>query len=249
MASLAADQLGPLVALVPAALLVTALRRPRYALLTGTWLVMTCWFAASYTNADIQRYYLVPILVAVTWLAVAGGALIDAIEAVARIEPGDAGRRPFALRLVSRGALVVVLVGPAVLAAPTTRQVVDQSADVRAADWSRWAFQVAGPDAVFVTWWGFSTPLWYRQIIDRERPDVRVIDDRTRLDEGLGSVDDVIRANLGLRPVYLVRLPEDLPALEDRWLVEEVPDPAGTQPLLHVVGTLAASRTLGRMAP
>ena len=58
LAALAAAQFGPLVALIPAGFLVTAVRRPRYALLTATWLVMTCWFAVSYTNADIERYYL-----------------------------------------------------------------------------------------------------------------------------------------------------------------------------------------------
>jgi len=126
---------------------------------------------------------------------------------------------------------------------------VDQSADTRAADWSRWTFQVVEPDAVLVSWWGYSTPLWYRQLILGERPDVRVIDDRTRLDESLGSVDDVIRANLGRRPVYLVRLDEDTIDLEQRWQVEVVPDPDGTQPLLRVVGPRAASHGPATMAP
>ncbi len=145
--------------------------------------------------------------------------------------------------------MAIALVGPAVVAAPANRPLVDQSTDARAGDWSRWAFQVAEPDAVLVTWWGFSTPLWYRQIILGERPDVRVVDDRTRLDERLGSVDDVIASNLGKWPVYLVRLTEDLFALERRWLLEVVPDPEGTQPLLRVVGPRAASRGAGTMAP
>ena len=37
-----------------------SVRRPRYALLTGIAAVITCFFAASYVNADIGRYYLVP---------------------------------------------------------------------------------------------------------------------------------------------------------------------------------------------
>ncbi len=100
-----------------------------------------------------------------------------------------------------------------------------------------------------MTWWGYSTPLWYRQVILGERSDVSVVDDRTRLDEGLGSVDDVIRANLGRRPVYLVRRDEDLPALEASWQLEVVPDPGGLQPLFHVVGLRAAGvpmDTIGR---
>jgi len=246
---LAAAQFGPLVALVPAGLVVTAVRRPRYALLTGTWLVVTCWFAVSYTNADIERYYLGPILIAISWLAVGAGGVLDAVEAQLLIEHDEAGLRPAALRLVASAGLALALVGPAIIAAPTTRLRVDQSANTRAADWSRWTFQVAEPDAVLVTWWGFSTPLWYRQVILGDRPDVRVIDDRTRLDKSLGSVDDVIRANLGIRPVYLVRLDRDMPGLELRWQVEVLPDPNGTQPLLRVVGPRAADRGPGTMAP
>jgi hypothetical protein len=76
-----------------------------------------------------------------------------------------------------------------------------------------------------------------------------VIDDRTRVDERLGSVDDVIRANLGRGPVYLVRLDADRLDLEQRWHVEVVPDPERTQPLLRVVGPRAASNGPGTMAP
>jgi hypothetical protein len=247
--NLATVQFGLLVALIPAGFLATAIRRPRYALLTGTWLVVTCWFAASYTNAGIERYYLGPILIVVSWLAVAAGGVIDALEAQLLVQPSDAGRRAAALRLVASAVACVVLVGPAVLAAPTTRLAVDQSTDTRAADWSRWVFQVVEPHAVLVTWWDFSTPLWYRQLILGERPDVSVIDDRTRIDENLGSVDDVIRANLGTRPVYLVRRDEDTLDLEQRWQVDPVPDPGGTQPLVRVVGPRAASRGPATMAP
>jgi hypothetical protein len=249
LVSLATGQFGPLVALIPAGLLVTAVRRPRYALLTGAWLVVTCWFATSYTNADIQRYYLGPILIAISWLAVAASVVIDAVEARLFVGLDDAGIRVAALRLVVSAAVGVALVAPAVIAAPTTRLVVDRSADTRAADWSGWAFRVAEPDAVLVTWWGFSTPLWYRQLILGERPDLRVIDDRTRLDERLGSVDDVIRANLGRGPVYIVRLDADRLDLERRWQVVVVLDPDGTQPLLRVVGPRAASHGPGTMAP
>jgi hypothetical protein len=249
LVGLAAAQFGPLVALIPVGFLVTAMRRPRYALLSGAWLVVTCWFAASYTNADIERYYLGPILIAVSWLAVAAGALVDLAEAQLVVTSGGAGWRSAAPRLVASGVVGVALVAAAVLAAPATRHAVDQSADTSAAAWSRWTFGVVEPDAVLVTWWDYSTPLWYRQLILGERPDVRVIDDRTRLDERLGSVDDVIRANLAKRPVYLVRLDEDTVDLERRWQVEVMPGPDGTQPLLRVVGPLAAGSGTGTMPP
>ncbi len=57
---LAVRQLGPLAALVLAGLVVTAIRHRTFALLTGSALVITCFFNAAYENAEIQRYYLGP---------------------------------------------------------------------------------------------------------------------------------------------------------------------------------------------
>jgi hypothetical protein len=101
-------------------------------------------------------------------------------------------------------------------------------------------------NAVVVSWWSFSTPLWYRTVILGERPDVRVVDDRDRLDEDLGGVEDVIRANLGARPVYLVRTPAEIDALRASWVLEPIADPTGIQPIYRVTGPRPAT---GRGAP
>jgi len=255
LAGLAGSQLGVLAAAVPAAFLLTALRRPRFALLTATWLVVTCWFAASYTNAVIDRYYLAPVLIVVAWLGVASGVLVEIIAPAAGREgepgathaprPDRAGARPDGRARLAAGALGAVLAAavvlPAALAAPATASRIDMSRETRAADWSRWALETMDADAVVVSWWSFSTPLWYRTVVLGERPDVRVVDDRDRLDEDLGSVDDVIRANVEARPVYLVRNPDELGDLEATWVLETIPDPTGTQPLYRVVGPRPAA--------
>jgi hypothetical protein len=263
LARVAGDQLGILVVAVPAAFVLAAIRRPRFVLLTATWLVVICWFAASYTNAAIDRYYLGPIFIAIAWLGVAAGLLVDALV------PGTASNERESRRggpdpasadgsapdhpsrraagsggpwsLVLAGALAVALVLPAALAAPATAARVDMSHDARATDWSRWALGVVGQDAVIVSWWSFSTPLWYRTIVLGERPDVQVIDDRDRLDENLGTVDDVIRANIGVRPVFLVRNAAEIKVLEETWILEIVPDPGGIQPLYRVIGPRPAA--------
>jgi len=260
LAKVAGDQLGILAVAVPAAFLLTAMRRPRFALLSATWLVVTCWFAASYTNAAIDRYYLGPALIVIAWLGVAAGLLVEALVPAAGVEEGagwtdgpdpggtTAGQDGRA-RLgggVLAAVLAVALVVPAALAAPATASRVDMSHDTRATDWSRWALGTVGPDAVIVSWWSFSTPLWYRTVVLGERPGVQVVDDRDRLDEDLGSVDDVIRANVALRPVYLVRKSAEISALEAAWILEIIPDPRGIQPLYRVVGPRP---TAGRLMP
>ncbi|MDQ3937677.1 MAG: hypothetical protein M3253_03240, partial [Chloroflexota bacterium] len=70
---------------------------------------------------------------------------------------------------------------------------------------------------VVVSWWGFSTTLWYAQFVEGRRADVFVVDDRTRLDHNLGDPNDVIDRYLGRRPVYLIRLPYDLAPFLERY--------------------------------
>src|SRR5450756_715662 len=61
--------IGPLAVSAAVGLATSLVRRPRYILLSGLSLGASCVFAASYANADIERYYLVPLLVVLTWAA------------------------------------------------------------------------------------------------------------------------------------------------------------------------------------
>ena len=80
LASLAVRQLGPLAGLVLAGFLVTAIRHRAFALLTGSALVITCFFNAAYVNAEIERYYLGPALIAWVWLAILAAAVAEAFR-------------------------------------------------------------------------------------------------------------------------------------------------------------------------
>ena len=90
------------------------------------------------------------------------------------------------------------------------------------------------PNAVVVSWWSYSTPLWYGKHIEGRLPGVDIIDDRTRLDEDLGSPADVVNRYLGERPVYVIRL-DDWRELEEEFVIEPVPMPMPDS-LSRVVG-------------
>lgn len=234
-------QLGPLVPLAAIAFVAVAARRPAYAALTGSTALFTVLFAISYDNAAIGRYYAGPVLVAWTWLAVGAATLVDAVvdglaagrggsrgaapQAAVTSAGGSAsgsvdatrrrGRRAMAL---AAGALAgVILLAPTVVALPERWPAVDAGGDT-GRRWLEGALAALPPDAVVVSWWNWSTPLWYAQHVEGRRPDLRIVDDRTRLDEGLGEFTDVIDANLGLRPVYAIRVsPADIAAIVRRY--------------------------------
>jgi hypothetical protein len=112
----------------------------------------------------------------------------------------------------------------------------DASDDTWAREWVDALLPQLEPDPVIVSWWSYSTPLWYERWARGKRPDMTIIDDRDVLDDGLGDLGDVIAGYLGEgRPVYLIRLDDDLPPFQARFELQEVPDlPGGT--VWHVVG-------------
>ncbi len=235
LADFAGSQLGVLALLVPPAFVVTALRYPRYALLSGTATAVTCLFAASYLNANIGRYYLGPALFAWSWLAIGAGAVIGVVFTRARSDPADdeafdLAPAPRRLSLRTSVALVVALA----LLVPTGAdlaarwQAEDRSNDVSMAGWLDDAVTGLEPDAVVISWWSYSTTLWYGQRVEGRRTDMLIVDDSDLVNDGLGTAGDVIDEYLGARPVYVIRSsPSDLDALAVRYVLEPVGRPTG----------------------
>ena len=234
--SLVSSWLGPLVFVAAAGLGTSLVRRPRYVLLGLLAAALTSGFAAAYANSDLERYYLVPVFVAFTlvglgladaisivvWLAdVARSRFAPRTSSLAGepVHPGGSAWQAATLVAVEAVVAVALIVGNVTIA-PERQHVPDASnpGGVSQADatgretWMRAV--LASPDqgglpasSVVVSNWSDSTTLWYGQLVDSLRPDVYVVDDRTRLDQNLGDVWDVIDSYLGQRPVFLLRFP------------------------------------------
>jgi hypothetical protein len=228
-----AREFGLLALLIPFGFVATAIRRPRYALLSGIAVGLTVFFAASYDNAAIERYYLGPVLIAWTWLAI---LVAGAVDVVARVRVGPRnGAWPTLIRPVVVGVLAIgLLLGPALVDISHRARAADSSRDTIAQRWLDRVVDVLEPNAVVVSWWSYSTPLWYGKHIEGRLPGVDIIDDRTRLDEDLGSPADVVNRYLGERPVYVIRL-DDWADLEEEFVIEPVPMPMPDS-LWRVVG-------------
>ena len=81
-----------------------------------------------------------------------------------------------------------LLLGLTVVPALDRRDAIDAATTAGAGRSSKSTFEVLEPEAVVISWWSFSTPLWYGQHVEGRRPDVTVIDDRDILDDGYGDV-------------------------------------------------------------
>jgi len=279
--------IGPLAVLAAIGLGTSLVRRPRYILLSGLSLAASCVFAASYANADIERYYLVPLLVVLTWAALgaadvitlaawavnevrerflgvstAAGATADPTAEATADEPATASDEPSKVRrgddgwtpwLVLAGEFVVAaaLVFPVVGIVPQ-RQGLESAlnpggvSEANKNGDSVWLRAVLAPadqgglpkNSVIVSWWSTSTTLWYGQKVLGMRPDIYIVDDRTRLDDNLGEVQDVFNKFLGNRPVFTIRLSggvDGMDALNTEFNIEPYSLGDGST-ISHVVG-------------
>jgi hypothetical protein len=220
---------GPVALFVPLGFIATVLVAPRYALLSGVAAAVTLFFDASYVNAEITRYYIGPAFIVWTWLGILGGSLAGAAGRLidGRRMEGIGGRsraRPasVALAIVAAG----LLIAPTVAVYPARFAAIDESRETSAQAWLNDALTVMKPNGVVVSWWSFSTSLWYAQRVEHRRMDITILDDRTRLDENLGDLTDVIdRALAAGQPVYAIRLdPSEIQLIHDRYRFQ----PAGT---------------------
>jgi hypothetical protein len=226
LGEVASAQLGPLAPIVVVAFAVTVVRRPRYALLTGTAMVLTIFFNSVYPDGAIDRYYIGPALIAWTWLAILGSTVVSLV-----LDLVDAGWLPVRIgwehRVRAIGLVVIglLLLGPTIVGfVPRSRlPAVNQSQNDAGQRWTDEVLRIVEPNAVVVSWWSYSTPLWYATIVDGRRPDITIVDDRDRLDQNLGDLDQVIARYLPSRPVYLIRNgTSELPAVAERYSIEPV---------------------------
>jgi len=226
-----------------------AWRRPALMLLLAAWFVVNWFFALGYINADIGRYYLVPLLAAAVFGGIGAGALVDGLATLwsragnpapeADGEPSAGRERAIgATGIVLAALAAVALITPSVLAIPQRFNQVDASNDRLARTWLMGVTARLPENAVVVSWWSYSTTLWYGKYVDHLRPDVTVIDDSTIVQENLGSVAEVIDSYLGERPVFLIRISYDLPQFDQRYVLTLVPGIVGG-PVYRVDGMRA----------
>ncbi len=244
VAAIAAGQLGPLAPLVLVAFAVTVIRQPRWALLSGLTMAITLFFNSVYPDGAIDRYYIVPAVLAWTWLAILGASAVDILTARdlapdrnGDIRPGIGG----ALRPIGLAVVAVALIAPSFLALSARARLVDRTGDRAAQIWTDEVLGALEPNAVVVSWWSYSTPLWYATIVDERRPDICIIDDRNRLDYALGELDHVIDRYIATRPVYLIRNgSSELGRLAGKYDVHGVGAPTATN-LLRVTPVAATT--------
>jgi hypothetical protein len=239
------QQLGVLLPLAALGLVVGFVRRGPLMLMLIAWFALTWYFDLGYENADIGRYYLVPLMCVAIVGGLGAGAILEAAKSVlARVAPASRTLAKAAVAVIL--ALVIAL--PALATVPARYHSMDESTTVSARTWLDTLGAALPQNAVIVSWWSYSTTLWYGKFVEGWRPDVTIIDDRTILDENLGSAQQVIDSYLGARPVFLIRVPADDPIFQRRYVTTILPGVIGQQ-LLQVQSLRPGQTALAATRP
>jgi hypothetical protein len=184
----------------------TAVRRPGAFVFLGLVIAANVVYSMNFEDGDIDRYYMVTVIAAAPLVGVAVAALARiCARATAEITRRRAGPRTRRVVATVAGALVLLL---AILlpagSLTTLYERNDSSHDRDAEQWVASVYRALPRNAVVVSWWSYSTPLWYHRWVLGQRPDVLLIDERNIIDEGWGSMPRVISHFLDERPVYVV---------------------------------------------
>ena len=213
-----------------------AVRRLGAFVFLGLIVVGNVFYSLNFEDGDIDRYYLTTALIAAVLLGVAIAFLSStcarAVAEASRHSAGVVGRRRLArVAGVLVVALAAIFPGVALVAGYDGH---DLSRNRDADRWVASVYAALPPNAVVISWWSYSTPLWYHRWIEGDRPDVKIIDERNILDDGYGTAPTAIRAFLGRRPVYVVPTDWDVDTYRLLFDTEDVDTYGGYTALLHI---------------
>jgi hypothetical protein len=192
----------------------------------------------NFRDGDIDRYYMTTVVATAPMLGVAvasvAAAFARAGAEITRRTMGRVGRRRAAS--FAGGALLLLMAVLPAASLVSLYRTRDQSQNYDADRWVESVYAALPRDAVVMSWWSYSTPLWYHRWVLGERPDVTIVDERNILDDDYGSLFLAVRSFYPERPVYIVPPEWDYSRIVTRYETVTVQTYPGYTDLLRVEG-------------
>lgn len=165
------------------------------------------YVACTWVDGGIERYFFTTTAVLLLLAALGAQALLDLLQRL----PMRGLRQAIALVL-----LLAFAASPLGLMRQNWAQC-DRHTERWGAQFANAVYGRLAPDAVILTVWIDSTPLWYTHFVAGRRPDVKILDESNVLGPRYGSMDNAIAAYLGKRPVYLCEPSGDVAIAQQRF--------------------------------
>lgn len=149
-------------------------------------------FSTNYPVADQNRYHLSFISVYVLLIGFGIVSIANLFNSVVRRLPLG-----FLLKKIILVFLFLIFFTLPFILFKNNYPLVDKSNNFQAALYSKEVFESLPNNSVIISWWNYTTPLWYRKFVLSEREDV-LIENR-----GQGEWEFYIDKYVGQRPVFI----------------------------------------------
>jgi hypothetical protein len=120
--------------------------------------ISTLLFGMNYQNAVIERYFIPSFTISIIWISVFFAFLIKKAKN----------------HFITFEIYLLILLGVLFLFFSNFKNL-DQSKNLHAAGWATDTFSSIERDGVVMSWWSYSTPLWYMQKVEGYRRDVIIV--------------------------------------------------------------------------
>lgn len=122
-------------------------------------------FSTNYPTSDPLRYYLSYISIFCLFISLGSLAIFNVLSKIL----------PLGLRKIILSFVFLLLMLLPLQLIYHNFSIVDKSQDSSAKQYSIDIFNSVLPNSVILSWWHYSTPLWYRQLVLQERKDLMII--------------------------------------------------------------------------
>jgi hypothetical protein len=187
-------------------------RRPACGLTVIALLITGGFVWATYQR--LEHYLLVPFFLTALSAGVGLDAIADGLVALIRRLRGTGHPR---LEWGAGVAVGAVALGFAVVLTGLNWTDSDRSDEHEGDQYVTSFLGGLPPNAMVISYWDPSAPLWYGRYVEGLRPDVEIVDDSNIAYDGKGDVFSWIDANICTRPVFIMRItPKDVQDIRNR---------------------------------
>jgi hypothetical protein len=149
-------------------------------------------FSLSYQNAALERYFISSFIIITVFFATGLNVLEKLMRAALK------NIKNLNLSIFSTLILFIIVFFPLYFKYKKNYKLVDQSHNFSALNFALSTFQHINYNGVIISWWSYSTPLWYIQKVEGLRSDIKIYN------LSHWQWEDVVLENINNRPVYLI---------------------------------------------
>ncbi|MFC1711164.1 protein O-mannosyl-transferase family [Patescibacteria group bacterium] len=161
-------------------------------LLFGILFISTILFSLRYQNASLERYFITSLILIIIWFTTGLDLIMTVFEK--GLKKLFKNSPTIFINILFSMFIIILVVNKIKINLPK----VDQSKNFSGLNYALETLNNIEKNGVIISWWSYSTPLWYLQKVEQYRPDIKIYN------LSHYQWEDTILKNINKYPVYLI---------------------------------------------